>query len=158
MIGNWRARFDAVGKTIAAMIRYALLCDADHDFEAWFSDSAGFDDQAGRGLVECPHCGSTQVRKALAAPAVATARKREASAQHQMAEIANKVKAHIRENYDYVGEDFTREARAMHAGEKPERLIYGEASPKKSKALSEDGVPVTPLPDALAPTPPKKLN
>ncbi|WP_297730598.1 DUF1178 family protein [uncultured Maricaulis sp.] len=140
------------------MIRYSLLCDADHEFEAWFSNSDGFDDQAARGLVECPHCGSMQVRKALAAPAVATSRKREASAAHQMAEMANKVKAHIRKNYDYVGDDFAREARAIHDGDKPARLIYGEASLNDTKALSEDGVPVTPLPDAFAPTPPKKAN
>ncbi len=140
------------------MIRYSLLCDADHEFEAWFSDSAGFDDQSARGLIECPHCGSIEVRKALAAPAVSTARKREASSEHRMAEMASKVKAHIRKNYDYVGTDFVSEARAMHDGDKPARLIYGEASPAESKGLIEDGVPVTPLPDALAPTPPKKAN
>lgn len=140
------------------MIRYALLCEDDHDFEAWFSDSAGFDDQNVRGLVECPQCGSTRIRKALAAPAVATSRKREASPEHQFGEIASKVRAHIRKNYDYVGEDFASEARAIHDGDKPKRLIYGEASADETKALSDDGVPVTPLPDALAPTPPKKAN
>ena len=140
------------------MIRYALLCEDDHEFEAWFSDSAGYDDQNARGLVECPHCGSTTIRKALAAPAVATSRKREASAEHRMAEMAARVKAHIRKNYDYVGTDFASEARAMHDGDKPVRLIYGEASLTDARALSEDGVPVAPLPDAIAPTPPKKAN
>ncbi|WP_291845397.1 DUF1178 family protein [Maricaulis sp.] len=140
------------------MIRYALLCEDDHEFEAWFSDSAGYDDQSARGLVECPHCGSITIRKALAAPAVATSRKREARAGSRMAEMAAKVTAHIRKNYDYVGEDFASEARAMHDGEKPARLIYGEASLTDARALSEDGVPVAALPDALAPTPPKKAN
>jgi len=140
------------------MIRYALLCDDDHGFEAWFSDSAGFDDQNARGLVECPQCGSTRIRKALAAPAVATSRRREATPQHQIGEIASKVRAHIRRNYDYVGEDFASEARAIHDGDKPQRLIYGEASIAEAKALGDEGVPVTPLPDALAPTPPKKAN
>ena len=36
------------------MIRYALRCDGDHAFEAWFGASADYDDQAARGLVECP--------------------------------------------------------------------------------------------------------
>jgi len=140
------------------MIKYALLCEYDHEFEGWFSDSASYDDQAERGLVECPHCGSSVVSKALMSPAISTSRKREATPQSQMAEMAGKVRAHIRNNYDYVGDDFATEARAMHEGEKPERLIYGEASPKESKALSDDGVPVSPLPDELAPVPPKKVN
>lgn len=140
------------------MIKYALLCDEEHAFEAWFSSSDGYDEQARRGLVECPHCGSTQVRKALMAPAVSTSRKKEASPEAQMRAMASKVRSHIRENYDYVGEDFATEARAMHEGEKPERLIYGETSAAQSQSLQEDGVTVTPLPDALAPTPPKKAN
>ena len=45
------------------MIRYALSCDHDHGFEAWFASSSDYDDQAERGLVECPFCGSTAVRK-----------------------------------------------------------------------------------------------
>ena len=32
------------------MIRYALQCDDGHGFEAWFGDSAAYDDQAARGL------------------------------------------------------------------------------------------------------------
>jgi len=140
------------------MIKYALVCDQDHAFDAWFSNSGAYDDQVSRGLVECPHCGSIEVRKALMAPAVRTSRKRDASPEAQLKAMASKVRAHIRENYDYVGEDFASEARAMHEGEKPERLIYGEATPAQSQSLQDDGVPVTPLPDALAPTPPKKAN
>ncbi|MBO6729262.1 MAG: DUF1178 family protein [Maricaulis sp.] len=140
------------------MIKYALLCDQDHEFEAWFSNSASYDDQVARKLVECPHCGSLDVRKALMAPAVRTSRKREASPEEQVKQMASKVRAHIRDNYDYVGDEFASEARAMHEGEKPERLIYGETSAEESKALTDEGVPVTPLPDAFAPTPPKKVN
>ena len=141
------------------MIRYALICDEAHEFEAWFSNSQAYDDQAERGLVECPHCGSLSVRKALAAPAVSTSRSREArSEQKKLAEMAGKVRAHIRQNFDYVGEDFAREARDMHEGRKEARLIYGESSAEETRQLIEDGVEVTPLPDALAPLPPKQAN
>ena len=34
------------------MIRFSLECDKDHEFEAWFSSSKDFDNQAERGLVE----------------------------------------------------------------------------------------------------------
>ena len=62
------------------MIRYALQCDGGHGFEAWFGDSAAYDDQAARGLVECPHCGSHEVSKQIMAPAVAGTRKSALSA------------------------------------------------------------------------------
>lgn len=141
------------------MIRYALRCDRDHEFEAWFSSSDACDDQIARDLVQCPECGSSDVHKALMAPAVSTARKREAaSPEAQFRDLADRVKAHIRKNYDYVGGDFASEARAMHAGDKPERLIYGETTPEESRKLADDGVPVAPLPDVMAPVPPKKAN
>lgn len=62
------------------MIRYALRCVADHDFEGWFRSSSDFDAQAERGLLACPECGSTAVERALMAPAVSTARAKAARA------------------------------------------------------------------------------
>ena len=41
------------------MIHYQLRCAQEHEFDGWFKDSAGFDRQAKRGLVECPICGDT---------------------------------------------------------------------------------------------------
>ena len=52
------------------MIKYALICPAEHTFEGWFGASADFDDQAARGLLECPVCGDTTVAKALMAPRI----------------------------------------------------------------------------------------
>ena len=54
------------------MIHYQLRCDQDHEFDGWFNDSAGFEKQAKRGLIECPTCGATKVSRALMAPAVST--------------------------------------------------------------------------------------
>lgn len=146
------------------MIRYALQCDEVHAFEAWFSSSADYDRQAERGLVECPHCGSIKISKQIMAPAVRTARKVEARKQAtangaaDFETLARKVKAHIRSNYDYVGSNFAKEAKAIHEGDKPERLIYGETTPQERAQLEADEVPVAPLPEPFAPTPPKKAN
>lgn len=137
------------------MIRYALTCDNEDSFEGWFASSADYDDQEARGLIECPACGSKTVRKAPMAPAVRT---RDSAGPPSPAEIAARVRAHIREKFDYVGEGFAREARAIHDGDAPDRPIWGEATPDEARALSEDGLPVAPLPPALAPTPPRKLN
>jgi len=91
---------------------------------------------------------------------VRTTKGRETSTNGQldMEAVARKVRAHIRKNYDYVGQDFASEARAIHEGEKPERLIYGETTPEERAKLAEDGVPCAPLPEPFAPTPPKKAN
>ena len=52
------------------MIRYTLVCEDGHAFEAWFPSSDSYDAQAARGLVACPSCGSTHVAKGMMAPAV----------------------------------------------------------------------------------------
>ncbi len=53
------------------MIRYALVCNKQHEFESWFTNSAAYDKQVRRGLVTCPMCGSAKVEKALMAPRLA---------------------------------------------------------------------------------------
>ena len=55
-------------------------------------------------------------------------------------------KKEIEKNCEYVGENFEKEARAIHFGDSPERSIYGKTTIKEAKSLYEDGIPVTPLP------------
>lgn len=136
------------------MIRYALTCEHDHAFEGWFGASSDFDDQAERGLVECPVCGSLAVRKQIMAPAVAGTKAQapaEPTAQmrEMMLQAAAQVREHVEANFDYVGDTFAREARDIHEGRSEQREIYGEATPKEVKSLIEDGVKVAPLPPAL---------
>jgi hypothetical protein len=52
------------------MIHYQLQCHQGHAFDGWFKDSASFDDQAKAGFVSCPGCNSTDVTRALMAPAL----------------------------------------------------------------------------------------
>jgi hypothetical protein len=142
------------------MIRYALLCEHDHDFEGWFGASADYDDQLARGFLECPVCGSKAVRKAIMAPAVSGTKAQGGpesappQAREMMMQAAQAVRRHVEDNFDYVGDAFAREARAIHEGKSEERGIYGEASGAEVKKLVDDGVPVAPLP----PGPPKKQD
>lgn len=147
------------------MIRYALFCDRDHGFEAWFGSSSDYDDQAARGLVECPFCGSTTVRKQVMAPAVSGTKKTTPDAlkpealkqvQSMMMQAAREVRDHVEQNFDYVGDAFAREARDIHEGRSEKREIYGEATPAEVKKLKDDGVPCAPLPNL--PPDPKKAN
>lgn len=144
------------------VIRYALQCDAAHGFEAWFGSSADYDDQNARGLVECPFCGSSAVIKQIMAPAVTgtkrdtAAPERAAKLRSMMTQMAREVRSHVEQNFDYVGDTFAREARAIHEGTSEKREIYGEATPAEIRSLKEDGIPVAPLPPA--PPDPAKVN
>jgi len=147
------------------MIKYALKCEVDHDFEAWFPSSDGFDEQSRQGLVECPMCGSREVAKAIMAPMVRTSKGRDEAgeAQRRLAELAFRVRKHVETTHDYVGDAFAREARDIHEGLTPDRPIYGEATPAEVKALVDDGVPVSAIPvmspkKAAAKVEDKKLN
>ena len=103
------------------MIRYALICDHEHDFEGWFASSGDYDDQQGRGLLECPMCGSKTVRKQIMAPAVVGTKRTipdpaPAKMQAMMMEAAGRIRRHVEENFDDVGDAFATEARAIHEG------------------------------------------
>ncbi|WP_273729028.1 DUF1178 family protein [Brucella gallinifaecis] len=134
------------------MIRFSLHCDHGHEFEGWFRDNADFDRQSERKLVTCPVCNSAQVQKSLMAPAVSTSRSKEqvaiamSEAQKQMLEQMRELSRKVRENADYVGDQFAEEARKIHFGETEARGIYGEASKEDVHSLIEDGVDVMPLP------------
>jgi hypothetical protein len=141
------------------MIRYDLKCDNGDEFEAWFGSIGDYDNQAGAGLLVCPQCGSRHVSKAPMAPAVRTSRGKETQKERAVAmAMAAKVREHIKDNFDYVGDTFAEEARKMHAGETEERAIWGEATPEEARELAEEGIPASPLPPELAPTPARKLN
>jgi len=141
------------------MIRYALVCDQDHGFEAWFASSSHYDDQSARGLVECPFCASRQVRKQIMAPAVTGTKKSDGlkpdalkAMQTMMMQAAREVRSHVEDNFEYVGDAFAREARDIHEGRSEQREIYGEATPNDIKKLKDDGVPCMPLPDVPDPS------
>ncbi|MBN9251308.1 MAG: hypothetical protein BGO03_02045 [Mesorhizobium sp. 61-13] len=134
------------------MIRFSLICDSEHEFEAWFRSSDDFETQKKRGFVDCPSCGSRKVEKALMAPAVSTARKQEKVAlamgeeQRRMMTQMKAIAEKIRSNADYVGDKFAEEARKIHFGEADQRGIYGEATLEEAKSLAEDGVDFMPVP------------
>ncbi len=139
------------------MIRYALACArCDSAFEAWFASSAAFDEQAARGDVHCPACGSPQVGKQVMSPAVASGRQRPGRDG-----AAAAARDFISRTHDYVGEHFAGEAIAMHHGEIDARPIWGETTPDQREALRQEGVAAFPIPAPCVPAKPdaaRKLN
>jgi hypothetical protein len=137
------------------MIVYNLKCRKDHLFEAWFRDSAAYDEQATAGVLSCPICGNRKVEKALMAPRLSKgAAKTEDAAPvvpsekavmeteqaGQMMKALAEVRRKIEENFDHVGPAFAEEARRIHYGEADPRNIYGETSNEEAEELREEGV------------------
>ena len=138
------------------MIRYTLRCDRDHEFEMWFRSSADYERVA--GATECPVCGSSEVGKAIMAPAVAgTKKKGEAiqlaaapdPRQQMLRQAMRDLRKKVTENADYVGDRFAEEARKMHYNEIEARGIYGEATGEEAKSLIDEGIEFAPLPPIL---------
>ena len=133
------------------MIRYALTCDHEHEFEGWFGSSNDYDHQLASGLLECPFCASKGIRKQVMAPAISGTKRtvkdlEPAKMQAMMMEAAGRIRRHVEENFDDVGDGFAKEARAIHEGRAEDRGIYGQATPLEVRELVEDGVPIAPLP------------
>jgi hypothetical protein len=164
------------------MIRYDLTCARGHEFDAWFSDSASFEEQQEKGLVACPVCGDTRVRRQLARPGIPMKGNRRPSSSvpserpastptapatrgaegqlplsegeaRVLRQFVRELHAFVREKAEYVGSRFPEEARRRHeAGKAGERPIWGEATAEEARSLREEGIEVLPLP----PLPDKK--
>jgi hypothetical protein len=141
------------------LIRYSLACVGEHEFEAWFSNSAAYDTQRKKKLVECPLCGSHDVRKQIMAPAIRDSGSksgRNRSAKAEAAKMAGEIRRKIAETHDYVGDRFAEEARSMYYGEVEHRPVWGEVTPDVAQELQEEGVPAMPIPKPFAPDPPRR--
>ncbi|MBO6783948.1 MAG: DUF1178 family protein [Alphaproteobacteria bacterium] len=134
------------------MISFNLICKNDHEFEGWFQNSADFDKQSKKKLVECPVCGDTKVEKSIMAPAVGAKsavraqRVEKAEAQKKLRKMLGEVRDYVETNFDDVGDEFPDEARKIYYGESEERGIYGNATEEEARELAEEGVPVGKLP------------
>ena len=136
------------------MIIFDLVCRQSHPFEAWFHSQAAYDSQLENGLIACPHCGSSEVRRIPSAPHLA----RTGSAPMETKELAPKVTpgalqtayqhlmSAIVAHCEDVGADFADEARKIHYMEAPQRSIRGQASSEDYDELRDEGIDVLRVP------------
>ena len=135
------------------MIKFDLICENEHIFEASFDDSKSYESQKKKKLIECPFCMNNLITKSVMAPNVSyKSNKSKKIKKEQERVFANyntqltKIKKEIENNFTYVGKKFPEEARKIHYGEKDEKPIYGEATEKESKELVEEGISLIKLP------------
>ena len=130
------------------MIVFNLNCsDCAASFEGSFENTKDYNKQIRKGLLTCPSCNSTQIKKGLMAPNVAKKSNSKISKRNKsIASNVKKLKKIIEKEFDYVGDKFTEEAKKIKYGEAKERAIYGEASIEQTKELIDEDIDVLSLP------------
>ena len=135
------------------MIKYSLVCeDCDLTFESWFANSKEYEKLKRKKLLNCHDCNSINIKKNLMAPSL-IGKKSDGKNSKEFKKY-NKIKKKITEyqrfiknNFEYVGDNFAYEARSIHYNEKKkEKGIYGTASNQDLKELKEEGIDAQLLP------------
>ena len=142
------------------MIVFDLRCGKDHVFEAYFADSATYEQQVKAGEISCPFCGDVEIAKAPMAPNIAVANKARGEPEPsappaqkptppEMARAVatlRRMRTYIEHNFDHVGTRFPEEARKIHYGEVERRNIYGDATKKEVGELADEGIEIGEIP------------
>ena len=135
------------------MIKYRLICkECSLIFDSWFSSSKEYEKLKKKKLLNCYNCNSLNVEKNLMAPKlIGKQSKNKTSLEAQRyKDIKNTVREYqkfINDNFEYVGNNFTYEARSIHYNKKKkEKGIYGTASKNDLKELKEEGIETHTLP------------
>ncbi len=135
------------------MIKYNLLCKkCDLNFDSWFASSKEYEKLKRKRLLNCHRCGSLRVEKNLMAPKLinkSLGQKNEKDLQKfkKMKKTIFEYQKFIKNNFNYVGENFAYEARSIHYNnKKKKKSIYGTASKKDIQELREEGIDTQMIP------------
>ena len=128
------------------MIKYNLSCkNCSEDFDSWFANSKEYEKLKKYKYLNCPNCNSNKIEKSLMAPSIINNKieKNKLNTKKHI-EIKNKLKEYkkfIKNNFDYVGDNFAYEARSIHYNNKKKtKNIYGNATVEEIAELKEEGI------------------
>ncbi len=129
------------------MIKYNLICkNCNNLFDSWFSSSHDYDKLNKNKYINCHNCNSTKITKNLMSPNILTSKvKLEIRLKEEKYKIIKKTmnehQKFIKENFDYVGDNFAHEARSLHyKSKKKKKGIYGLASKQELQDLKDEGI------------------
>ena len=130
------------------MIAYDVTCANGHTFEGWFADSASFEDQKSRGLIDCPYCGDTSVERIPSTFAIGSKQKPRQTPDEIPPELAAliRMRRYVEKHFEDVGEKFADEAIKIHYGEGEKRSIRGTTTQEEENRLKEEGVAFVKIP------------
>ena len=57
-----------------------------------------------------------------------------------------KIRKFVEKNFEYVGDNFSREVRNVYYDKKKNKNIYGTATPEETEELKEEGIELTTIP------------
>ena len=127
------------------MIKYKLICkDCNNIFDSWFSNSKEYEKLKKRKYLNCHICDSQKIEKTLMAPNVLNSSVFNSKDINKIRNIKSKIKGFkkfIKDNFQYVGDDFAHEARLIHYDQKKkQKAIYGKASRNEIECLKQEGI------------------
>ena len=129
------------------MIKYKLTCKkCNNSFDSWFPSSKEYEKLKNLKHINCPNCNSLKIEKSLMSPNVLNSKKEksEIARNEKYAQVKNKIKEYqkfIKNNLEYVGENFAYEARSIHYNNKKNsKGIYGKATIDEVNELDEEGI------------------
>ena len=135
------------------MIKYKLACkDCEMQFDSWFASSSEYEKLKKRKLLTCHICNSTKVEKTLMAPQLINTKlkseiKLDTSKYKKIKKTIKSYQKFIKNNFQYVGDNFVHEARSIHYdNKKKSKGIYGSASNQELKELKEEGIDTQVIP------------
>ena len=135
------------------MIKYRLICkNCDYSFDSWFASSKEYEKLKRLKHLNCHSCNSLNVEKTLMSPNILNAKKNNIKIlkDDKYIKIKNKLKEYqkfIKNNFEYVGENFAFAARSIHYNNKKKpRGIYGKVTVEEAKELKEEGIDTEVIP------------
>ena len=134
------------------MIKYNLKCKNNHEFESWFLDSNEFDNLKKKNLLDCIFCPSKKIDKTIMSPMIAGTKKSRNGIKefNKSIEIEKdkllQLRKFVENNFEYVGENFSRKVREIYYDKKSKKTIYGIATSEEKKELEEEGINLLTIP------------
>ena len=129
------------------MIKYNLKCKCcSKKFDSWFSTSKEYEKLKKIKRLNCMYCNSTKVEKTLMSHNIHSSKNinnfliNDDKSKNIKKRIRDYQKF-IKQNFEYVGDNFSYEARTLHyKNKKNSKSIYGKASQKEITELKEEGI------------------
>ena len=138
------------------MIVFDLACVCGYIFEGWFHDREHFENQRSASFLECPRCGSTEIRKILSPVRFQSASREvdnlldkhpaEPVSAEDAARALETLQKFVEDNFQDVGADLAQEALKIHYGVAEPKNIRGFATEPEEKKLQEEGIKLLKIP------------
>tara|TARA_B100001057_G_scaffold477303_1_gene546343 strand:+ start:785 stop:1207 length:423 start_codon:yes stop_codon:yes gene_type:complete len=134
------------------MIKYNLKCHKGHEFESWFSDSKEFDNLKKKKLLECIFCLSKKIDKSIMSPMLSGTKENNNQIKILNENFQNeknkllKLRKFIENNFEYVGENFSKKVREVYYDKSHKKTIYGTTTQDERKELEDEGIDLFSIP------------